>query len=57
MADVNKVCRKCRRSCKQIAAVKVVKCELFEPIPEQGELDFDSKDLKSDPRGEGNTEG
>ena len=44
--EINKLCLKCRKDCKQESHLTIVRCKLFEPVPEQTE------GLKSDPRGE-----
>ncbi len=41
-ADINEICRRCLKKCKQTSNVRVVRCELYEPIPEQEELDLSS---------------
>ncbi len=44
---MNKLCRDCRRNCKQTEAVKVVECKKYSRAPVQMEISFKATSQKS----------
>lgn len=48
---MNKLCRDCRRKCKQSEAVKVVECKKYSRVPVQMVISFKASGQKSKPKG------
>lgn len=47
---MNKLCRDCRRSCKQTEAVKVLECKKYSRAPVQMAISFKAAHGKSKPK-------
>jgi hypothetical protein len=39
---MNKLCEKCRKDCKQLGVIKILKCPFYEKADERNELDENS---------------
>jgi hypothetical protein len=47
--EVNRLCEKCSRKCKQLLEVELLGCKLFEAKPVQMTLDFFTKGRSKKP--------